>query len=105
MPTGLSRRQHRRIDVDKDVTCKGFDGGQAVEGYTRNISYGGICLLADCALPKGVELEFSFSLDNQHVLSCRGKVVWLESFSIGDQNGWDHGIQFTDVSVSDRDAI
>jgi c-di-GMP-binding flagellar brake protein YcgR len=105
MLSNLNRRKHPRIAIACDVKCKISGKNDLMEGYTRDISCGGICLITECSIPQGDEIEFSFDMDELNTISGRGRVVWAESFSIGDQDGWDNGVQFTNISPDDKQFI
>ena len=90
------RRYDRRIDVD--VVAE----GATLSTYTRNISLGGVYVMAQRALPFGSKVRLKFTVPTQsEAIEVEGEVRWVESD--GEQHGM--GIQFGGLRARDVWAL
>jgi uncharacterized protein (TIGR02266 family) len=91
------RRYDRRLDVE--VAADGLK----LSTYTRNISLGGMYIIADRALPFGSKVTLRFSVPTQaEVVEVEGEVRWVESED-GETHGL--GIQFGGLRARDVWAL
>lgn len=76
---------------------------------TKNISSGGICIVALEEIAEGTIIDFTFALPNDDkIINAKGKIVWIKEFSVGDENNnkaYDLGVEFIQISKSDREKI
>ena len=75
---------------------------------TRNISEGGICIIALEKLPVGSTLDLDFFLpDDKKIIKAKGKVAWVNEFSVGNDanKAYDLGIEFVQINKSDTQKI
>jgi len=103
------RRKFVRLNagVEINYTVLGNESQQKEQTATKNISAGGICLIAYEQLRTGDVLSLSFSLsDSQPPVVINGKVVWTKSFKVASEKEcYDVGVEFTDVGDADRKRI
>ncbi len=91
------RRYARRIDIE--VTADGV----TFNSVTRNISLGGVLLVADRALPFGAKVKLRFKIPTQvELIEVDGEVRWAES-----EDGQTHGlgVQFGGLRARDVWAL
>lgn len=108
-----SMRVFPRLDLSCDIQYSYVSGslpeGKAKENVlskTRDLSAGGICMMSTTPLVKGTILSLKFRLHGtDKVINVLGKVVWTQAFSIGNQIGYDNGIEFVSMSEEDRAII
>ena len=82
------------------------DSSLTVVSKTRDISKGGICLITYEPLVKGDILDLKFTLGSEKkVIEATGRVAWTQTFEIGNQKGYDNGIEFIDIPDEYRDII
>ena len=79
---------------------------EKVVSKTRDISKGGICLITYLPLNKGDILDLRFRLQGyKKPIEAKGKVVWTQEFKIGDQKGYDNGIEFVEIPEEHKSVI
>ncbi|MFC1699237.1 PilZ domain-containing protein [Candidatus Omnitrophota bacterium] len=105
------RRKFPRIKSELLVRYKVLETPeQEVEAQTKDISEGGLCLVAREHLISGsvLALEVKFPHSKKPIVAC-GTVVWSKPSSLGISPGghprFDNGIEFKDISVDDRQRI
>jgi c-di-GMP-binding flagellar brake protein YcgR len=76
---------------------------------TKNISKGGICLIAYEELKKSDMLDLKIFLpEDKKPIHAIGKIVWSKSFIIGDISSgkrFDLGIEFIDITEEEANKI
>lgn len=87
-----NRRSERR-ELNARVTLSP-DGGPSIEGWTLNISDGGLRLLAEARLFVGEEVEVEIHADSEIPGPRKARVVWVQR----EQDGSIAGMQFVEVS-------
>ncbi len=82
------KRKHSREEMIIDVAYKVLSPLKAV-GLTRNISYGGLCLLLDNELPPGTILELKYRLPHEESrqIVTSVEVVWQKKTEKGFLTG------------------
>jgi hypothetical protein len=106
-------RAFPRLDLSCDIQYSYVGGGMPqgdekanVLSKSKDLSQGGICMMSTTPLVKGTILSLKFKLhSSDKVLNVIGKVVWTQAFSIGNQMGYDNGIEFIKVSDEDKKII
>jgi uncharacterized protein (TIGR02266 family) len=103
------KRKFVRLDVRVKVEYQIVPSTQdKIRSFTKNLSQGGICLFLDSDLEKDTLLDLKLSIPEQsQPILATGKVVWVDSFRVGDSEG-DHleaGIEFVDIFDEDRAKI
>lgn len=102
------RRKFLRITVELIVRYKVLTPAeQQLKGKTKNISGGGICLVAHEQYTPGtvmaMEIKFPHSINPVVV---KGRVVWSKESGLGPSPAgrprFDNGIEFEEISDSDR---
>ena len=105
------RRKFPRITVELIVRYKILSPAeQQFEGTTKNISGGGVCLVAREQYTSGtvmaMEIKFPHSINPAVV---KGRVVWSKESGLGPSPAgrprFDNGIEFEEISDSDRQQI
>jgi hypothetical protein len=105
-------RTFPRLSLACDIEYK-LSSSQAVTddkkqgiSKTRDISKGGICLITYEPLHKGDILHLKLKLQGiERTIEAVGRVVWTESFEIGNQKGYDNGIEFITIPDEFRGII
>ena len=97
--------EHRRADrrYDRRLEVEVTSEGATFVTHTRNISLGGVYLLADRTLPFGAKVKLRFSVPTQtEPIEVDGEVRWVES-----DNGEVHGlgVQFGGLRARDVWAL
>jgi len=96
-----SKRRHRRVHLQSDVTFRGVDIWQTCRA--ENISEGGIFLRSiprDCV---GTPVDLEFDIPNKELpVLAKGEVVWCENKGL-EVAGC--GVKFVRLYRMDRDLI
>jgi Tfp pilus assembly protein PilZ len=103
-------RAFPRLSLSCDIEYSYVSGGtqqrESVLSKTKDLSQGGICLITTAPLVKGSSIALKFKLHgSQKFIEVRGRVAWTQAFAIGNQMGYDNGIEFTQVSDEDKEII
>jgi hypothetical protein len=104
-------RSFPRLSLSCDIQYKYMigatpAGSDNVQSKTKDLSQGGICLITSAPLVKDAVISLSFKLHgSSKLIEVYGKVAWTQAFAIGNQMGYDNGIEFTKVSDEDREII
>ena len=101
---GAERRQFPRFNLLVDVSfnkASEHDGKESLT-VTRNISKGGVCLIAYEKVEEGDILVLSVFLpEEREPMKVRGRVSWVKEFSIGEDpevgKRYDAGVEFIEV--------
>ncbi|MCM8774490.1 MAG: PilZ domain-containing protein [Candidatus Omnitrophica bacterium] len=103
------RRKFLRIEVAVNVVYSVIGNEQlSGEAVTKNISEGGICLVVHNKIDLNSLLSLKIHLpDGKEPIQVTGKVVWKAeyTFIIIQESRYDLGIQFLDISETDRNRI
>jgi len=75
------------------------------DGYTANISTGGMFIPGKNPRPVGTLLRFELRLDEEEPIKGVGEVVWIRPRSQGPEAPSGMGIQFGHVDESNRDRL
>ena len=95
------RRADRRYDRRIDIEVTG--DGTAINSYTRNVSLGGVYVIAQRTLPFGCKVKLRFKVTTQaEPIEVEGEVRWVEAED-GDTHGM--GIQFGGLRARDVWAL
>ena len=94
-------------DIEYSINSPGtFVNSEKVISKTKDISQGGICLITYTSLRKGDVLNLKFRLKGyDKSIEAVGKVVWTQVFEIGNQKGYDNGIEFIDIPEEYKSII
>jgi c-di-GMP-binding flagellar brake protein YcgR len=105
------KRNYLRTRTELIVRYKVLDSsGEQLEGTTKDIGGGGICLvtLEQLARQTVLALEIKFPSATMPIVTV-GKVAWSGVSSLGPsitgQARFDNGIEFIKISESDREKI
>ncbi len=105
----IERRKFVRLNIACDINYKVLDvePPQGDKTKTRNISSGGICLIANEKISSGSILELNFSLpDKKPIIKSKGRVAWIKPFKIAsEEEHFDCGVEFTEIEGADRKRI
>jgi len=104
-PTGMAatiglseKRRDTRRDVSERVSLRGPRG--EAEGWTLNLSRGGVRIIVECELTLGEVLELTVGLAGSSPLVRQGRVVWFQE----ETDGLIAGVAFLNPRVSDSGA-
>ena len=93
----VNRRAHPRQDTLLSVRLAGEDAWFS----TRDVSAGGMRLLADRAMRKGDRLQLELLLPDSSWLPLTGKVAWSMRMDVGSSAAYEVGLRFLDLSEDD----
>ncbi len=100
-------RLYYNVEVEYNVLSDQPSG--PTEGFSRNVSEGGICILTLDKFTVGDHIDLSFSLPGaEKPIKATGKVAWVEEFSVGDTSSskaYDAGIHFININDADKQRI
>jgi len=103
------RRKFVRLNVGCEVNYKvlNVEPPKFIKSKTKNISAGGICLIADEKLNPGTLLELNFHLPDKAItIRAKGRVAWVNPFKIANEKErFDCGIEFVEISPKDQKII
>ncbi|MFH1655939.1 MAG: PilZ domain-containing protein [Candidatus Omnitrophota bacterium] len=101
------KRKFARLNTSVDVQYTVLEIKAAKEAKTKDISAGGICIIADEKLEVDCILGISVYLSGESMpITAKGKVVWTRPFQVGKENQhFDVGVEFTEISPEDRKKI
>lgn len=103
------KRKFVRLNTACDVSYSVLDvkPREVDRSQTRNISAGGICLIVNEELKPGSILGLDFVLgDKKTIIQAKGRIAWIKPFKIAtEQERFDCGIEFTEISSADREKI
>ena len=106
------KRKFVRLKRDVNIRWTKADEAQETaaqaQDITMDISEGGICLITYEELPIGKELNLEMELPTGKTIFSKAKVSWVREFEIiGEktEKGYEVGVQFVDISPSDREEI
>ena len=103
-PAGAERRRSRRLDLAVDV---GFEtANNFYQGFSEDLSDGGLFVATYQLEPVGTIIEIEFTLPNGHIVRARGEVRWLRDLrndSADVQPGM--GLRFVGLPEEDKRAI
>jgi len=101
-------RKFRRITVPCKISVSSSDGGKVFNCHTENISAGGIMIITEEELSSSSPVDLELSLwHSSKPLKCKGKVAWMNEVVPKEVKPrlFNMGIEFVDISDSDRDAV
>ncbi|MCQ9208342.1 MAG: PilZ domain-containing protein [Omnitrophica bacterium] len=105
------RRKFPRITLELIVRYKVLKiPEQQIDAQTKNISAGGVCLVAREQMQTGTEvaLEIKFPGSNKPIVAT-GRVAWSRESTLGlspaGHQRFDNGVEFMEISDDDRDRI
>ena len=106
----IERRKFPRLSLSVDVEYSviGRDLGFQTETSTKNISVGGICIIAYEKVEIGDILSLVIKLpEGERPIHAEGRVVWKSDFVLSEDkmSRWDVGIEFTDIKDDDRQKL
>ena len=110
METNREKRKFVRLNALVDVVYNKVSPSQKVEvSLTKNISKGGICLIAYDELKVSDKLDLNIYLpEDKTPLHVIGRVAWVKDFVICNiPNGkrYDVGIEFLTITDEDQNKI
>jgi len=79
---------------------------EKVKSKTKDISQGGICLITTSPLKEGDILNLKIRLLGEETpFKVKGRVIWIQMFEIGNQKGYDNGIEFIEIPEDNQSII
>ena len=106
--TMMDKRKFQRLPLNVNVKCELLHAStrMAEEIRAKNISAGGICLVVLEKVNIGSLLTLKLTLPHEiRSIIVKGKVVWVEEFSVNDYKAYDCGIEFIDVDPQDKKTL
>lgn len=106
---GINQRKFPRVSYRCLIRVYGEHDGEIIETFTENIGPGGICVVLDknYGLFENVGLDIFLS-DAASPVKCNGTIVWVvrrSPTSKAEQEKYDTGIEFQNISEPDRERI
>jgi len=106
---GQEKRKFVRLSALVDVVYNKRAATAKEMSLTRNISQGGICLIAYDELNEQDVLDLKLYLPEDNTpIQAIGKVVWVKEFIIGsieEGKRFDVGIEFMDIKEEDANRV
>lgn len=103
------RRKFIRLDINVEIRYSLMKQTPAkLTTSSRNISAGGIRMLADEKLNKGDILKLEILLSKElPIVDAVGRVCWVKSFSVATEQNmrYDIGVEFIEIKEEDRKQI
>ena len=106
------KREFVRLNLNVKVDWKKIsetpEAKQEFSHKTKNISVGGICLVANEKVNIGETLQINMELPSEKVINAIGKVVWISEYEILDREEetiYDIGIEFVEINKKEREEI
>ena len=109
MEPSPEKRKFVRLSALVDVIYSKRAITEKETSITRNISQGGICLIAYDELNERDVLDLKLYLPGENSpIQATGKVVWVKEFIIGsieEGKRYDVGIEFMDIKEEDANRV
>lgn len=110
--SGIERRRYPRLEINAEIEYIVLDQADA-EVFTtgsKNLSSGGVCIIAFEKLEPGTLLSIKFSVPELHnkIVIARGKVAWVKAIRMGGRDTdivYEVGVEFIDIKEGDREQI
>jgi len=108
---GFDVRKFPRVDVGLKVNISlDSDNAKSIEGITKNIGIGGICVYSNKKMSIFDSVNVKLFLDlspRPEFISCCGQVVWVVKTKEDkdEKSGYDIGIQFLNITIKDKSKI
>ncbi len=103
------KRKFIRLDVNVGVKWKKIKEASLTADIAKNISEGGICLIANEKVAIGDLLDLEIELPTGKKITSKGKVAWVNEFEIiigkMQMKRYDVGAEFLGISDEDREEI
>lgn len=105
--TFKERRKYARLQANVEVKYTVIGKPGAVNAFSKNISAGGLCILAEEQLVVDTPLQLEIRIpDLQNPIVALGRVVWQQKAHAAaaekSRQRFDTGIEFTGISDFDR---
>lgn len=98
------RREHRRVDMQVEVTFESETN--FFQGFSEDISDGGLFIATYQLKPVGTEVEIEFQLPDGHVVSTTGTVRWhRDPRDLDPDVTPGMGLSFEDLNDKDRAEV
>jgi len=108
---GKERRKFPRLPLNAEIeyVVSGQEEAELFTTESKNISSGGVCIVAFEKLQPGVIVNLKFCLPelNKFIIA-KGKVAWIKELSIRDKKTdkvYEAGIEFVSIKDADREKI
>jgi len=99
-----SQRQSQRVKMQAAIDMTSDDN--FFSGFSANISDGGLFIATINYVPKGTQVDLSFSLPSGEKISATGVVRWIREVNDKDPTSFPGlGVQFTDLTEGSQQAI
>ena len=109
MESSQEKRKFVRLSALVDVIYNKRTATEQELSLTKNISQGGICLIAYDEIKEQDILDLKLYLPEDNTpLRATGRVVWVKEFTIGSINEgrrFDVGIEFIDIKEEDANRV
>lgn len=100
---GLNDREHARHEVNLEVSLSSEHN--FYNGFSENVSEGGIFIATHDPLPMGEVVQMSFKLPSGHAVEVHGEVRWIRDANVMGDATPGMGLRFNDLADEDRVAI
>ncbi|NQS99912.1 MAG: PilZ domain-containing protein [Candidatus Omnitrophica bacterium] len=97
------RRKYARLEACVQVGYEVIGKPGAVEVSSKNISEGGLCLIASSQLLANTPLQLEIKIPDLNApIRALGRVIWQRPTAGKSENEIETGIEFTGISDFDR---
>lgn len=105
---GIDKRKFPRVNYKCLIKITDRGREELFEAFTENIGAGGLCVVLgkEFDLFKTADIELHI-FDNESPLKCKGTIVWVIRRSLSESGAYEYdiGIEFTEISESDKKRI
>jgi c-di-GMP-binding flagellar brake protein YcgR len=100
------RRKYIRLKTNVEIRYTIIGKPGEIEVFSKNISAGGLCIIAEEALAADTPLQLEINIpDLKDPIRALGRVVWQKSFESTGKDQikyFNTGVEFTGISDFDR---
>ncbi|SDK46050.1 flagellar brake protein [Natronincola ferrireducens] len=102
-PEKIQRRYYYRLKTLIKVNIRVLNENDVIEGYTKDISGGGMKVIAKKTVELGKKLELKVFLNDNKELTMEGEVIRVVRDPIS--NEYEVGVKYSDISDNIRNQI
>ena len=97
-------RQSLRVKLSVTVNLLDVRIESSMEGMSKNIGKGGICILSPIEFENGKELSLKINFPDKEI-ETKGKVIWSKEINDDSFTLYEMGIEFKDMNQNDNELI
>lgn len=98
------KRESLRVKLSVTVNLVNARIESSMEGMSKNIGKGGICIISPIEFEKGKELSLKINLPDREI-DTKGVVVWSKEINDDSFTLYEMGVEFKDMDQNDNEII